>query len=83
MNGNLTVKDLTNIYNNYNEHRKTIQIYEDKVKPMLEKNILLNTDNTKTFIKSELPNFNIGINSSILDLDKEKVKHLSLERVIK
>lgn len=79
MNGNSTVKDLTQFYNNYNEKKKSKQILE-KIKPLLENKIVINKGNTKSFITPTEPNIKIGLNRELIDIDESKIKHLSLDR---
>ena len=47
MNGNITVKDFAIIYNNYNEKRNTKIILEEKIMPLIKKNILIQGQYTK------------------------------------
>lgn len=47
MNGTLTSKDLTTIYNKYNEKTKSHEIFEEKIIPLIDKKILLNKGYTK------------------------------------
>ena len=79
MNGNSTVKDLTQFYNNYNEKKKSKQILE-KIKPLLENKIVINKGNTKSFITPTELNIKIGLNRELIDIDESKIKHLSLDR---
>ena len=80
MNGNRTVKDLASFYNLYNEHRRVSEIYDQRIAPLLEKDIFVAKGYTKSFIKSELSNFYLDIHPQFLDVDATKVKHLKLEK---
>lgn len=80
MKGNLTAKDLTSIYNHYNPPRKPYLIFEEKILPLLDKNILINKGYTKGFMTKSTPNMNIRLNPDIIDINPSKVKHLSLNK---
>ena len=82
MKGNITAKDLATMYNNYNEHRKPSEIFDERILPLLESGVLINLGYTKGFIKRKEPNLNIGINPSILNIDSKKVKHLNLKNCL-
>ena len=47
MNGKITSKDLTTIYNKYNEKTKYHEIIEEKIIPLIDKKILLNKGYTR------------------------------------
>ena len=81
--GNTTVKDLAVMYNNYNMHQRPKVIFEEKILPLMDKSILVNKGYTKSFITSTMPNMNIGLNPSIVDVNPEKIKHLQIDRLIK
>lgn len=83
MKGNITAKDLSTIYNNYNDHKNPSIIFEEKISPLLEKSILVNTGYTKGFIAKGIPNMNIGINPNAVDVDPNKIKHIVLPRYVK
>lgn len=82
MNGNITVKDFTIIYNNYNEKRNTKIILEEKIMPLIKKNILIQGQYTKKNINSKNRNFFIKINDELIDLDNKKTKYLNLKKYI-
>lgn len=83
MRGNLTAKDLTVIYNNYNESRKAGIVFEEKIVPLLDKGIFVNRGYTNGYIMRGQHNLHIGINPEMIDVDKGKVKHLELGRFLK
>ncbi len=82
MKSNLTAKDLATLYNNYNKHRRTSEIFEERIIPLLDKKVLINLGETKGFIKKDTPNIKITINSDALDVNFEKIKYLNLKRFI-
>ena len=83
MKSNLTAKDLATLYNNYNKHRRTSEIYEEQIIPLIDKKVLINLGDTKGFIKKDTPNIKITINPESLDVDLEKLKYLNLSRFLK
>ena len=79
-NSNLTAKDLATTYNSYNDHRRINIIIDEKIMPLVEKNIFVRKNDTKGFIDGVRHNFNIGINKDLLDIKKEKIKYLKIDR---
>ncbi len=83
MNGNITIKDLITIYNRYNSKEKISKIFEEKIKPLLNKKIMLPKRYTKKYITSTIQNMEIKLNPEVLELDKSKIKHLDIDKYIK
>ncbi len=81
MNGGYSVKDLAKTYNNYNTKQKIHTILDEKIKPLIEKEIFTIVRYTKSYINSE-PNMILGINKDMVDIDKSKVKHINLDKFI-
>ena len=81
-NSNLTAKDLATTYNSYNDHRRINMIIDEKIMPLVEKNIFVRKNDTKGFIDGVRHNFNIGINEDLLDIKKEKIKYLKIDRYV-
>lgn len=81
-NSNLTAKDLATTYNSYNDHRRINIIIDEKIMPLVEKNIFVRKNDTKGFIDGVRHNFNIGINKDLLDIKKEKIKYLKIDRYV-
>lgn len=79
-NSNLTAKDLATTYNSYNDHRRINMIIDERIMPLVEKNIFVRKNDTKGFIDGVRHNFNIGINKDLLDIKKEKIKYLKIDR---
>lgn len=59
MKGNITAKDLSSIYNNYNAKRRVELIFDEKIYPLLEMGILVNKGDTKGFISNKKHNMNL------------------------
>lgn len=83
LNGNLTIKDLATIYNNYNSKRKILDITTDRIDPLIEKGVLLNTGDTKKFITGTRHNSNLILNPEFIDVNPKTLKYLKLERYTK
>ena len=75
---NLTIKDVARFYNEYNEVKKIKDIYLEKIIPLIDKNIIIETKSTKSYINTNMHNKFLQINPKIIDIDKEKIKHLDL-----
>lgn len=82
MKGNLTAKDLARIYNDYNEPKKSDFVVEKKIMPLLEKGFFIDTGLTGKIKKGHVANFGIRLNSELLDIKDDKVKHLKLDRFV-
>lgn len=83
MNGNITIKDLITIYNRYNVKEKITKILEEKIKPLLDKKILIQKRYTKKNIIPTIKNMEISLNPELIELDKTKIKHLDINKYIK
>ncbi len=80
MNGNLTIKDLIEFYKCFNNIKKDKVL--EKVMLLMKKEIIINKGYTKGHIFKQLPNMNIGLNEELINIDREKVKYLKLNRFI-
>lgn len=83
MNGNITLKDLLTTYNRYNEKENTERVLEEKIKPLIDKKILVEKGTTKKYITNDIQNKIIRLNPEIIEIDNSKVKHLDIEKYIK
>lgn len=83
MNGNITIKDLITIYNKYNSKEKITKTLEEKIKPLIDKKILIPKRNTKKLITPTIQNMEISLNPELIELDKTKIKHLDINKYIK
>ena len=83
INGNLTLLDLINMYNNFNTKKKKNIILNDEINPLIEKNIILKTTNTKHNITPDIINSRIILNREMLDIDERKIKKLRLDHYTK
>ena len=71
INGLCTAFDFTNIYNGCNEKKRAINLYEQMLLPLLEKDIILKKRNTKRHTSSGLDNFVIELNPKFIDEEKD------------
>lgn len=83
MNGNITIKDLITIYNRYNSKDKLTKILEEKIKPLLDKKIIIPKRYTKKNITSTIKNIEISLNPELIEFDRTKIKHLDINKYIK
>lgn len=79
----LTVKDVSTVYNTYNEKKKILDILNEKILPLVGKGIIEVKGNTSGYISSNQHNMWLGLNPSVIDVDKSKIKHLNLDRFTK
>ena len=83
MNGNITIKDLITTYNKYNAKDKIIKIMEEKIKPLLDKKIIIPKRYTKKYITPTIKNMEISLNPELIEFDRTKIKHLDINKYIK
>ena len=81
--GNLTSKDLVDVYNFYNSKKKINEIFISKIKPLIEKEILLVDGYTKKNMYEGQPNMFLSLNSDLIDVNPNKVKNLNLSKYLK
>lgn len=79
MNGLLTAKDFITFYNNHNDKKKGIEIYNTMLEPLLDKGIIIKGRNTDSFINSNEQNFIFELNKSKFENDPEKIKRLKIK----
>lgn len=80
MNGLLTVKDFINFYNKNNDKKKSDDIYNNMIVPLLEKGIIKKERDTKKFLKNGAPNFIFKLNENRFEND-EKIKCLKINQM--
>lgn len=78
MNGEKTLKDFGYFYRRFNKYRTLVDINENIIEPLIDKNILEVTRYTKSKIYDGSPNFVFKINESYLDNDPAKIKRIKL-----
>ena len=83
LNGNLTIKDLATMYNNYNSKRRILDITTDRIDPLIEKGVLINIGDTKKFITGTRHNSNLILNPEYIDVNPKNLKYLKLGKYIK
>ena len=82
INGNLTLLDLISMYNNYNSKKKKSIILQDEINPLIDKNIIIKTEETSHNITPNIKNSRIILNRDVLDIDEGKIKKLKLNHYI-
>ena len=79
MNGLKTLKDFAYFHNMKNDKKRVNDIYNEMIEPLLEKEIILKTRDTKGMYNGSCNNFVFDLNLSKLDLDKSKVRRLMIK----
>lgn len=82
INGNLTLLDLISMYNNYNSKKKKSIILQDEINPLIDKNIIIKTEETSHNITPNIKNSRIILNRDVLNIDEGKIKKLKLNHYI-
>ena len=83
LNGRLTLLDLINMYNDFNSKKKKHIVLQDEINPLIEKEIIKPTFDTKHHIVDGIKNKRIILNGDMLDIDTKKIKLLRLDHYIK
>ena len=78
MKGLLTAKDFITFYNNHNDNKKGIEIYNTMLEPLLDKGIIIKGRNTDSFINSKEQNFIFELNKSKFENNPQKIKRLKI-----
>ncbi|MGM9878926.1 MAG: Fic family protein [Bacilli bacterium] len=79
MNGLKTLKDFTYFYNLKNDKKRVSDIYQEMIYPLLEKEVIKKIRDTKGMYSGSDNNFVFDLNTSKLDLDKSKIRRLSIK----
>lgn len=69
---NITIKDLANKYNLYNQRMTTDDFAYEYVFPLMGKNVLLNLGLTTHKISKNMPNIVLALNRQMIDVNKLK-----------
>lgn len=76
MNGNISVKDFTDIYNRFNSKKHCKEIYETMLDPLISDGILNVTRTSQSIMFDGLNNEMFEINPSVLEYDRDEIKRL-------
>ena len=76
MNGNLTVKDFTDIYNRFNQKKRCKEIYETMLDPLITSDIIQVTRTTNSMMFNNHPNEEFTINPHFMEYDRDKIRRL-------
>ena len=80
--GELTILDLATKYNAYNMYKEPEEIASSYIYPQIEKGILINNGSTKHRLTKDMPNIKLAISSDLLDIDKNKIKSINLQKYL-
>lgn len=79
----ITIKDFATIYNRYNNHKSLNLIYLEKLKPLIEKNIILLGPETNSYIDKDTKNRILYLNTNILDIDYNRLNNLDIKKYVR
>ena len=80
MNGNITIKDIITMYNHFNKHQKLNIIYYNIIKKLIDKNILILTKETSSYLIDGIKNYFLEINPDLLKVDESKFNYLNIKK---
>jgi len=81
--GEITIKDFGTIYNEHNNYKNIKYLIDERLKILVDKNIILLLNETNSYIDKETRNRVLGLNPDFLDLDYSKIKTLDIKRFVK
>ena len=73
-----TVNDFAAFYNRFNDKRKTRQIFDDLLVPLMDKGIIEHVRNTNSNMFENTSNFVYALNRHFIDDDPDKIKRLKI-----
>lgn len=76
MNGNISVKDFTDIYNRFNPKKRCKEIYETMLDPLIQDSILKVMRTTNSIMFDGYQNEMFEINPNVLEYDKDEIRRL-------
>lgn len=78
----LSIFDLSIKYNAYNVYKSPEYLAQNYIYPLIEKGILVNNGLTGFELAKDTPDMDLAINSDLLDIEKEKIKSINLQKYI-
>lgn len=75
----LSAKDFITFYNNHSDKKKSMEIYNTMLEPLLDKGVILKIRNTDSYLNSNTPNFIFELNKNRYENNKDKIKRLILK----
>lgn len=81
--GEITIKDLGTIYNEYNSYKTLKDIIDERLISLIDKKIILLLNETNSYINKDTRNRVLGLNASFMDLDTSKIKTLDINKFLK
>ena len=83
MNGNITIKDLITMYNNYNNHQNLNVVYYEKIKQLIDKEIIALTKETNSYLIDGMKNYFIAINPKLLNINEDLLSIYDIKKIKK
>jgi len=81
MKSTMTAKELAAFYNRFNQKIPISSIVENKIEPLIEKQVLVRKNDTTKKLSNRSANFWLGINPELIE-ETPKIKTLSISRFI-
>ena len=63
-------------------YKEPEEIASSYIYPLIEKGILINNGSTKHRLTKDMPNIKLAISSDLLDIDKNKIKSINLQKYL-
>ena len=81
--GEVTIKDFSTIYNRFNNHTSIDIIINNKLKPLVEKGIIVLKEETNSYIGKDIKNRVLSLNPIYVDLSKENFLKINVKKFIR
>lgn len=79
MNGMLTAKDFISFYNHHNDKKRSKDILNTMLEPLLDKGVIKKVRNTNSYLDKNDKNYVFELNKTRYENDPEKIKRLILK----
>jgi len=80
MNGNITVKDISWFYNQFNNKKPPVFISNNLINKMIDKNILLFKGYTKSYVDKDNLNYKLELNKDNIKVDSDRIKYIKNDK---
>lgn len=81
--GEITIKDFATFYNYYNNHKGLNLIITEKLRPLIEKGIILIGQETNSYLAKDIKNRVLELNPNFLDVDSSNLNYLDIKKFVK
>ena len=80
MNGLINIADFVTMYNKFNDKKKSKEIYDTMIEPLINKGIIVVKRDTNRGLFNGQNNQELAFNPAVMDYDKSKIKRLTKYR---